>query len=59
LAPPGEIPGDFNLGAGQGFSGLSLKAAAGFNGLRAGLLAQAGKVWMFDNEIDWVTHLEF
>ena len=31
---------------------------AGFNSLRAGLPRDSEKVWMFDNEIDWVTHLE-
>jgi hypothetical protein len=31
---------------------------AGFNSLRAGLLRQSKKVSMFDNKIDWVTHLK-
>ena len=29
---------------------------AGFNSPRAGLFATSEKVWMFDNEIDWVTY---
>ena len=31
---------------------------AGFNSLRAGLLRHSKKVAMFDNKIDWVTHLK-
>jgi hypothetical protein len=30
---------------------------AGFNSLRAGLSRRKREVWMFDNEIDWVTRL--
>ena len=38
-------------------SNIASYGSAGFNSLRAGLLLSR-KVWMFDNEIDWVTHLE-
>jgi hypothetical protein len=30
---------------------------AGLHRLRAGLFGNNGKVWMFDNEIDWVMRI--
>ena len=38
--------------------GLYLHLSAGFKRPRARLLCESKKVWMFDNEIDWVTYME-
>jgi len=49
---------DATISHGSGFDleagSLSKEVRTGFNRLRAGLFRHIEKVWMFDNEIDWV-----
>jgi hypothetical protein len=52
------LEGDADLEAGWICRSRDWQIPAGFNRLRAGLPRHSEKVWMFDNKIDWVTHLE-
>ena len=51
--PPSSVDGDFNLEA-----GCDLRIGSRFHQPQGWPFSAKERVWMFDNEIDWVTRLE-